>query len=139
MIILDTDVLSALMRADPDPAVVRWLDRQPASSIWITSITLMEIHYGLQIMAAGRRRERLMQQLAVVLREAIEERYAVFDAGAAQHAAKLMAGRKAAGRPVDFRDTMIAGIALSTRASLATRNTAHFSDLSVPVINPWAA
>ena len=139
MIILDTDVFSALMRAEPDQVVIRWLDRQPQSSVWTTSITLMEIRYGLQIMSAGQRRERLTEELAVVLREEIEERCAVFDVGAAQQAANLMAARKARGRPVDFRDTMIAGIALSTGATLATRNTAHFADLSVPVVNPWTA
>jgi len=139
MIILDTDVLSALMRAKPDPAVVTWLDRQPDSSIWTTSITVMEICYGLQSMPAGRRRESMTEALEAVLREEIEERYASFDLAAAQEAADLMALRKARGRPVEFRDTMIAGIALSTRATLATRNTAHFADLSVPVINPWAA
>jgi predicted nucleic acid-binding protein len=139
MIILDTDVLSALMRAEPDPAVLIWLDRQPDSSIWTTSITLMEIRYGVQSMPAGRRRESMTQAFEAVLKEEIEHRYASFDPAAAQQAADLMALRKAKGRPVDFRDTMIAGIALSTRATLATRNTAHFTDLSVPVINPWTA
>ena len=139
MIILDTDVLSALMRAQPDPAVLRWLDRQPESSVWTTSITVMEIQYGLQVMPEGRRRQKMTEELAAVLTEEIEERYAVFDVAAAQQAAELMALRKTKGRPGDFRDTIIAGIALSNRATLATRNTAHFADLSVPVVNPWAA
>jgi toxin FitB len=139
MIILDTDVLSALMRAQPDQAVMKWLDRQPDSSVWTTSITVMEIRYGLQIMPAGHRRERMAEELTAVLREEIEERYAPFDVAAAQHAADLMAFRRARGRPVDFRDTMIAGIALANRATLATRNTARFADLSVPVANPWTA
>jgi hypothetical protein len=139
MILLDTDVLSALMRAEPAMTVVKWLDKQPESSIWTTSITVMEIRYGLQIMPTGRRRQRMEEELEAVLRKEIEERYAPFDVAAAQHAAELMALRKARGRPVDFRDTMIAGIALSTRATLATRNTAHFADLSVPVVNPWTA
>ena len=139
MIILDTDVLSALMRAEPDPTVMRWLDRQPDSSVWTTSITVMEIRYGLQIMPAGQRRERMTEELAAVLKEEIEERYAPFDVAAAQHAADLMAARRTRGGAVDFRDTMIAGIALSNRATLATRNTAHFADLSVPVVNPWTA
>jgi toxin FitB len=138
MIILDTDVLSELMRAKPAEVVVRWLDSQPDSSVWTTTITVMEIRYGLQIMPAGRRQQRMTEELALVLKEEIEERYALFDIAAAQQAADLMALRKARGRPVDFRDTMIAGIALSTRATLATRNTAHFADLSVPAINPWA-
>jgi len=139
MIILDTDVLSALMRVQPDRAVMRWLDQQPDSSIWTSSITVMEIRYGLQIMPAGKRREKMTEELAAVLREEIGERYAVFDVAAAQQAAELMASRRTRGRPVDFRDTMIAGIALATRATLATGNTAHFADLSVPVVNPWTA
>ena len=139
MIILDTDVLSALMRVQPDRTVMRWLDQQPDSSIWTTSITVMEIRYGLQIMPAGKRREKMTEELAAVLRDEIGERYAVFDVAAAQQAAELMASRRTRGRTGDFRDTMIAGIALSTRATLATRNTAHFADLSVAVVNPWTA
>ena len=139
MIILDTDVLSALMRTQPDRTVMDWLDQQPNSSVWTTSITVMEIRYGLQIMPAGKRRETMTKELKAVLREEIGERYASFDAEAAELAAELMASRRARGRPVDFRDTVIAGIALATRATLATGNTAHFADLSVPVVNPWTA
>ncbi len=137
MIILDTNVLSALMRPEPEVAVLKWLDQQPESSIWTTSITLMEIRYGLRSMPAGRRREQMTQELQVVLTEEIGERYIFFDITAAEQAAELMALRKLRGRPVELRDTMIAGIALASRATLATRNTSHFEDLSVPVINPW--
>jgi|ERR1700730_9409877 len=139
MILLDTDVLSALMRIEPALAVVKWLDNQPESSIWTTSITVMEIRYGLQSIPAGRRRQRMEEELEAVLRDEIEGRYASFDVAAAEQAASLMAQRKVKGRSMDFRDTMIAGIALSSRATLATRNTAHFADLSVPVVNPWEA
>ncbi|OLD00556.1 MAG: VapC toxin family PIN domain ribonuclease [Acidobacteria bacterium] len=139
MIILDTNVLSALMRPDPEVAVLKWLDRQPESSIWTTSITLMEIRYGLRSMSAGRRREQMTQELEAVLREEIGERYIFFDIAAAEQAADLMVLRKLRGQPVELRDTMIAGIALATRATLATRNTSHFEDLSVPVINPWSS
>lgn len=139
MIILDTNVLSALMGVKPAVVVVQWLDRQPPSSIWTTSITLMELRYGLQSMPAGQRRESMMQELEGVLREDIEGRYAPFDTAAAEQAAELMVLRKLRGRPVDWRDTMIAGIALATRATLATRNTSHFEDLSVPVVNPWSS
>ncbi len=137
MIILDTNVLSALMRPEPEVAVLKWLDQQPESSIWTTSITLMEIRYGLQSMPAGRRREQMTQELEAVLREDIEGRYLSFDLAAAEQAAELMALRKLKGRPVQLRDTMIAGIALATRATLATRNTSDFEGLSVPVVNPW--
>lgn len=139
MIILDTNVLSALVRPEPEMIVVNWLDEQAASSIWTTSVTLMEIRYGLQIMPIGRRREQMIKEVENVLREEIGERYALFDNAAAEKAAELMALRKVQGRPIDLRDTMIAGIALATRATLATRNTAHFEDLAVPVVNPWKA
>ena len=137
MIILDTNVLSALMRPDPDVPVLKWLDQQPDSSIWTTSITIMEIRYGLQSMPAGRRREQMTQELEAVLKEEIEGRCAPFDIAAAEQTAELMTLRRRKGRPVELRDTMIAGIALATRATLATRNASHFEDLSVPVINPW--
>ena len=119
--------------------VLRWLDSQPRPSIWTTSITLMELRYGLQIMPAGRRRDGMFQSLETLLVEKIEGRVAPFDSAAAQHAGDLMALRKPRGRPGDYRDTTIAGIALSTRAALATRNTTHFADLSVQVVNPWTA
>lgn len=139
MIILDTNVLSALMRAIPDEVILNWLDRQPETSIWTTTITLMELRYGVQSMPSGRRQDKMKRELEAVLREEIEGRYAVFDIPAAEQAAELMASCKLKGLPVDHRDTMIAGIALATHATLATRNTSHFEDLSVPVVNPWEA
>jgi toxin FitB len=137
MILLDTNVLSAMMQAVPDETVARWLDQQPRESIWITTITVMEIRGGLQAMPVSRKRAALANALAILLSEKIQGRIAVFDMSAAEEAAELIARRKLQGRPVDSRDTMIAGIAQASRATLATRNTSHFSDLSVPVINPW--
>ncbi len=137
MILLDTNVLSAMMQAAPDETVARWLDQQPRESIWITTITVMEIRAGLQAMPVSRKRNALANALAVLLGEKIQGRIAVFDMAAAEEAAALMARRKLKGRPVDSRDTMIAGIAQASRATLVTRNTSHFSDLSVPVVNPW--
>jgi predicted nucleic acid-binding protein len=139
MILLDTNVLSALMKVMPEETVARWLDLQPRDSIWISSVNLMEVHFGLQTMPLGRKRAALAQGLAVLLEEKIQGRIALFDAPAAEQAAELMAQRKAKGHPADPVDTMIAGIALATRATLATRNTSHFADLSVPIVNPWTA
>lgn len=139
MIILDTNVISALMRHPADEKVVAWLDRQPRSSVWTTSITLLELYYGLQIMAAGRKRSALMERLETLVMEKLERRVAVFEISAAGHAADLMAARKKAGRPVELRNTMIAGIALSSNAVLATRTETHFDDLPISVIDPWAA
>jgi predicted nucleic acid-binding protein len=136
MIILDTNVLSALMRRVPDTQVIAWLDRQPPTSIWTTSVTIFEVRLGLQIMATGKRKSLLMQAFETVL-DKMGHRIASFDASAANQAADLMALRRRRGRPADLRDTIIAGIALSRHATLATRNTSHFEDLSVPVVNPW--
>ena len=139
MILLDTNVLSALMKTMPDETVARWLDLQPRDSIWITSVSLMEARFGLQTMPVGRKRAALTQGLKTLLEEKIQGRIALFDAPAAEQAAELMAQRKLRGRPVELRDTMIAAIALATRGTLATRNTSHFADLLVPVVNPWEA
>src|SRR5437879_13462536 len=98
MIILDTNVLSALMRQIPDRRVIDWLDGQPRTSIWTTSVTILEVQFGLQIMAAGKRRSLLMQAFGGLL-EKIEQRVAAFDAPAAQQAADLMLTRHKKGRP----------------------------------------
>lgn len=138
MTILDTNVLSALMCQTPDENVVAWLDEQPRSSIWTTSISVLEVRFGLQIMPAGKRRSFLIQGFEALL-DKIGQRVAAFDAAAAQQAGDLMASRHKKGRPGDLRDTMIAGLVLAHRATLATRNTVHFDDLAVSVINPWNA
>jgi len=138
MIILDTNVLSALMSRIPDQKVIAWLDKKPRTSIWTTSVTVLEVRFGLQIMPAGKRRAALLQAFETVMADKIEGRIAPFDAAAAQLAGDLMAVCHKRGRPGDLRDTMIAGTALACQATLATRNAAHFEDLSVPVINPWA-
>ena len=137
MIILDTNVLSTLMRQRPDAAVVRWLDGQPADSVWITSITLFETRLGLALLPKGSRRSALQSSFDALLAEDLGNRVLAFDAAAASQAAALAARKQKAGRPVEFRDTEIAGIALARRATLATRNVRHFDDLDVPVVDPW--
>ena len=139
MIILDTNVLSALMRQAPEAPVVAWLDRQPSESVWITSVTLFEARLGLALLPKGRRRQGLEAAFARLLEEDLEDRVLAFDSAAATEAASLAAERQKAGRPVDLRDTQIAGIALARRATLATRNLRHFQDLRVPVVDPWQA
>lgn len=137
MIVLDTNVLSELMRSRPDAAVLDWLDRQASQSVWITSITLFECRFGLTLLPDGRRRNMLEAAFADLLSQDLEDRVLPFDADAAAQAASLAAARQRAGRPVDIRDTQIAGIAQACRATLATRNVRHFEGLSVPVVNPW--
>jgi predicted nucleic acid-binding protein len=136
MIVLDTNILSSIMRQEPDAKVVSWLDQQSRTSIWTTSITVLEMRFGLQIMAIGKRKSSLLQSFERLL-DKMGHRIAPFDNDAATQAANLMATRQLKGRPVELRDTMIAGIVLARHATLATRNLVHFEDLSVPVVNPW--
>jgi predicted nucleic acid-binding protein len=137
MIILDTNVLSALMRQVPDKKVVTWLDRQPRTSVWTTSVTVFEIEFGLQILAGGKRRTLLTEAFKELLAR-LGQRVVAFDVSAAGQASDLMAARHRKGRPGDLRDTMIAGIVLAQHATLATRNTVHFEDAAIPLVNPWA-
>lgn len=139
MIVLDTNVLSALMRREPDPAVVAWLDEQPGESIWTTAITVFEVLFGLELLARGRRRRQLEVAFSVAMTEDFEGRILPFDHDAAREAATRAAARRAAGTPVDFRDIEIAGIVSARRATLATRNVRHFEGLGIAVVDPWAA
>src|SRR5205814_7462988 len=91
----------------------------------------------LQSMPPGKKRDRMTVEFERTLAEDLQNRIAVFDLVAAEHAAELMAYRKRNGNQVEIRDCIIAGIALATRATIATRNVSHFSDLSTPVVNPW--
>ena len=138
MIVVDTNVLSALTRPAPDQTVLTWLDAQPRSSIWTTSVTLFELRVGIATMPDGHRRATLEAIADRIIGEIIEIRILPFDAPAAEASAALTAVRRQRGRPGELRDTMIAGIAIARRATLATRNTRRFADLPVAVINPWA-
>jgi len=139
VIVLDTNVLSALMRQAPEAPVVEWLDRQPSESVWITSVTLFEARLGLALLPKGRKRQTMEAAFDKLLVEDLENRVLDFDGAAATEAAALAAARQRARRPVDMRDTLIAGIALARRATLATRNVRHFADLKVSVVDPWNA
>jgi predicted nucleic acid-binding protein len=137
MIVLDTNVIAALMRAMPDEQVVGWLDRQPRSSVWTTAVNVYETRFGLFRMPAGKRRNTLTLLFERVLANAIQGRIAHFDHLAAEQAAVLAAEGEKRGRPRDPRDTMIAGIVLASHAILATRNVKHFDDIAKSVVNPW--
>ena len=138
MILLDTNVLSALMQRTADPVVVDWLDKQPTESIWTTTITVFEVRFGLELLASGQRRRLLEQAFAKALEEDFDGRVVPFDEPAAQLAGRIAAERRQSGRPVEFRDVQIAGIALSRRASIATRNVRHFEGLGPQLIDPWS-
>lgn len=139
MIILDTSVLSELMQKVPNPAVVEWLDQQPAESVWITNITLLEARLGLALLPNGRRRQALELAFEQLLSEDLEGRVLDFDRPAAEAVAGLAAERQRRGRTVDMRDTQIAGIVIARRATLASRNVKRYADLTAEVVNPWEA
>jgi predicted nucleic acid-binding protein len=138
VILLDTNVLSALMQTRPDPVVVAWLDGQPSDSVWTTAVTVLEIRFGIDRLPQGRRRRALQTAFDAMLREDLAGRVAPFDAAAAEEAGALAARRQRRGRLVELRDAQIAGIALARRASLATQNARHFDGLDVTLIDPWA-
>lgn len=138
MIILDTNVISELMHVAPDQSVVSWINNQPRSSIWLTTITIFEVQYGLELMTAGRKQLALRSSFEGLLQK-FEDRIALFDQAAALSTAELMASRQKRGISKDLRDTMIAGIVLAHHASLATRNVAHFADIRATVIDPWTS
>ena len=139
MILLDTNVLSALMQPVPEPLVVACLDRQSEYEIWTSSVNVFEVEFGLSLMPTGKRRSHLETALAGLLIEDLLGRIVDFDLRAATEAGKLMATRKLTGRDYAPLDAMIAGIALTRRAMIATRNVKHFDDVSVSVVNPWQA
>jgi toxin FitB len=138
MIVLDTNVMSVLMRRDGDPIAVEWLDRQPPESIWITAVTIFELQFGLELLAQGRRRRQLEDEFARALEEDFEGRILAFEQTAAREAASIAARRRQGGRSIGIRDAQIAGIAAARRATLATRNTRHYAELGITLVDPWA-
>ena len=138
MIVLDTNVLTALMRREADKSVVTWLDLQPSESVWTTAVTVFEIRFGLELLAPSRRKRQLEDAFGRAVDEDFQGRILPFDHEAALEAASRAAERRTAGRSVDFRDIEIAGIVSARRATLATRNARHFQDLRIEVVDPWA-
>ena len=137
MILLDTNVISAVMQKRPDEAVVSWLDQQSLQDLWLPSVVVFELRDGVASLPVSRRRRSLEEGLDALLGQLIQDRIAPLDGPAARKAAGLAAARRAGGRTVDLRDTLIAGIALARSARLATRNTRHFDDTTIGLIDPF--
>lgn len=137
MIVLDTNVISTMLSTRPDEHVLRWLDAQPTISIWTTSVTVFEIRLGLEQLPQGRRRVRLMVAFEQFLDDAIGGRVLPLDNRAALCAAQFAVRRRTSGRPVDIRDTLIAGVVIAQRGTLATRNLRHFDDPSLQILDPF--
>ena len=139
MIVLDTNVVSELTRDRPAPDVSAWLLRQPDAVLYTTSVTVAESFYGLELMPAGRRRERLTEITRNVLEVEFRGRVLPFDEAAARHYAPILAARRKKGAPMSAFDAQIAAIALANGASLATRNVMDFEGCGVNLIDPWKA
>ena len=137
VIILDTNVVSALMQSERNAGLEQWLNRKPPEIFWLTAVSYFELRVGIERLATGQRRQRLEDALDRVLELRIQNEILPLDESAARAAASIAAARERIGRPVEFRDTLIAGIAVANRAELATRNVRHFQDLDISVINPF--
>lgn len=138
MIVLDTNVLSELMRPAPSRQVVRWLEREPPSSVFTTSITQAEILHGILLLPAGRRRDGLEAAAQAMFAEELAGRILGFTSEAAPFYARIAADRRHAGRPISHFDAQIGAIARLHDAVLATRNTADFEGCGLRLIDPWA-
>lgn len=137
MILLDTNVLSELMRAKPDSQVLSWVDAQPSSEFVICSITVAEILYGIARLPEGKRKASLLEMATAMFEQDFAGGILSFDEQAAGHYAAMAADSESKGRAVDMADLQIAAIGRSNEAILATRNTRHFEYLGVTLINPW--
>lgn len=137
MIVLDTNVVSELMRCAANPAVVAWVDHQRVDDLWLSSVTLAELLYGIARLSDGRRKTDLAERLQEMVDEDFHQRIAAFDATAAAHYADIVATRERAGRPISMADALIAAICRSCNAQLATRNTDDFTDTGIAIANPW--
>ena len=125
------------MRRAPAPAVLEWVDAQPADDLWITAITVAEVFYGIARLPEGVRKTALRDAAASMLAEDFAERVLAFDAQAAVGYADVVTEREAAGRPIGMADGQIAAICRSHRARLATRNLRDFEGTGVALLDPW--
>jgi predicted nucleic acid-binding protein len=137
MIILDTNVLSELMRPKPAARVVAWVAKQPATEIFTTSITEAEVFYGIELLSKGKRREGLLAAAESMFAEDLAGRVFGFESDAARAFSKIAASRRTLGRPISHADAQIAAIAHVQSAKLATRNVEDFEECGVDVVDPW--
>lgn len=140
MIILDTNVFSALMQEERRSDIVRWLNRTDIGQLFTTSITVMEVRNGIEILAVGKKQQYLDAKFHEVLRDHLNSRVLAFDRSAAEKTASILALARSAGKSIELRDAQIAGVVTSQEAILATRNTRHFQDhlLFWQLVDPWA-
>lgn len=139
MVILDTNVLSELLRSTPDPAVVRWTSQQPIAQVFTSTVTQAEILYGVRLLPAGRRRQKLEDAVTALFVTDFAGRVLPFDSDAALACARIAADRKQRGHPIAQLDAQIAAIARARDGQLATRNVSDFEGCGLRIVNPWLA
>ncbi len=137
MILLDTNVISEVLRPNGAENVRRWLDLQPTRSIYICTPVFGELRYGLELLEPGARRARLERAYESIATELFADRILAFDRIAAHYFGKLRAARRKVGKPINAMDALIAAIALANSMTLATRNTRDFEGLGLPIVNPF--
>lgn len=137
MIIIDTNVFSEMMKPAPEAAVLNWFNEQTAISLYLTTITIGEIGYGIRALPDGKRCRLLAEGFEALLKTAFESRILDFDENAARRYGDLMANRKEMGRPLSILDGQIIAIAQSHTCAIATRNVRDFDDCGVSLINPF--
>ena len=139
MIVIDTNVVSELMRMTPEPAVMTWFSGQDSAELYLTAVSEAEPRVGAAILPAGRRRDRLTAEVDAVVREDFAGRVLPFDSAAAKAYAAIAASRRSMGRPILEADCQIAAIARASDAAVTTRNVADFEHCGIALIDPWAA
>ena len=137
MFILDTNVVSELMRPAADPAVASWVAERATSGLFLTAVTEAELRFGLAVMPPGKRRDGLAKGLERMLETGFANRVLPFDGGAARAYAGIAAVRRQRGRPITQADCQIAAIARSRGMAVATRNVRDFEDMGIEIFNPW--
>ena len=137
MIILDTNIILEAMKPTPDPLVLAWFNQQKTSSLYLTTITIAEIRYGIQALPHGKRSLLLTEGFNALLSEAFESRILTFDEAAANQYGEVMGIRKEIGRPLDSLDGQIIAIARANTSAVATRNTRDFDHCGLTLINPF--
>jgi toxin FitB len=139
VIVLDTNVVSELMRKAPDERVADWVDQYPAGDVFITAVTAAELQYGVARLPDGQRKAVLTIKVAELLGEDFQDQILPFGVNATAHYAQIAAEREQAGRPISMADAQIAAICRHYDAELATRNIKDFTDTGVHVHDPWNA
>ena len=137
MILLDTNVVSEVMRVAPTPAVLTWLNEQDSTTLFVSTVTIAEIEYGLRVLPDGKRRVGLRERFEHFLAQAFAGRVCDFDQAAARSYGEVMGGRREIGRPMSVPDGQIAAIARSRGYAVATRNVADFEDCGLSLVNPF--